>query len=64
MKPLRNKFDIEKIVSVKRLLLLKNKTMSEKEVFFQDVQEEGLGVIECRILFSLNFSEEAEYEEV
>ena len=63
MKPLRNKFDIEKIVSVKRLLLLKNKTMSEKEVFFQDVQEEGLGVIECRILFSLNFSEEAEYEE-
>ena len=62
MKPLGNKFDIEKIKSVKRLLL-KNKTMSEKEVFFQDVQEEGLGVIECRILFSLNFSEEAEYEE-
>ena len=63
MKPLGNKFDIEKIKSVKRLLLLKNKIMSEKEVFFQDVQEEGLGVIECRILFSLNFSEEAEYEE-
>ena len=62
MKPLGDKFDIEKIKSVKRLLL-KNKTMSEKEVFFQDVQEEGLGVIECRILFSLNFSEEAEYEE-
>ena len=62
MKPLGNEFDIEKIKSVKRLLL-KNKTMSEKEVFFQDVQEEGLGVIECRILFSLNFSEEAEYEE-
>ena len=62
MKPLGNKFDIEKIKSVKRLLL-KNKTMSEKEVFFQDVQEEGLGIIECRILFSLNFSEEAEYEE-
>ena len=63
MKPLGNKFDIEKFDVVKRLLLLKNKTMSEKEVFFQDVQEEGLGVIECRILFSLNFSEEAEYEE-
>ena len=63
MKPLGDKFDIEKIKSIKRLLLLKNKTMSEKEVFFQDVQEEGLGVIECRILFSLNFSEEAEYEE-
>ena len=63
MKPLGNKFDIEKIKSVKRLLLLKNKTMSEKEVFFQDVQEEGLGVIECRILFSLDFSEEVEYEE-
>ena len=62
MKPLGNKFDIEKIKSVKRLLL-KNKTMSEKEVFFQDVQEEGLGVIECRILFSLDFSEEVEYEE-
>ena len=61
MKPLGNKFDIEKIKSVKRLLLLKNKTMSEKEVFFQDVQEEGLGVIECRILFSLNFSEEADF---
>ena len=35
--------------------------MSEKEVFFQDVQEEGLGVIECSILFSLNFSEEADF---
>ena len=63
MKPLGNKFDIEKIKSVKRLLLLKNKIMSEKEVFFQDVQEEGLGVIECCILFSLDFSEEVEYEE-
>ena len=37
--------------------------MSEKEVFFQDVQEEGLGIINCCILFSLNFSEEVEYEE-